>query len=644
MTTTHHRHARGNHAKAIAVSQTSSTLKWGMLLAGSVLAIGAATMVRAESHENIIVSHGYSNFGELKYPADFEHLDYVNPNAPKGGEISVSAQGTFDTFNNFTREGAAAAGTGLLYESILTGTADDPYGSYCYLCTTLEYPESRDWVIFNLRDDVTFSDGSPFSAEDIAFAHNLVMDQGLPEYVAVVGGFIETVEVLDTYRVKFTFAEDAPRRDVISVAGGTNAFSKAWFEETGARLDESTDVPFLGTAAYVLGSFDTNRQIVYERNPDWWGAEQPLNIGHSNFDTIRYEYFTDASAAFEAFKAGEYTFRNENSSLQWATGYDFPAIENEWVKLEELPDGTIGSAQAFIFNLREERFQDPRVRQAISLMYNFEWSNDTLFYGLYERVESFWQNSDLQARGAPNPAEAAILQPLVDAGLLDASILTEDAVLPPTSDARRPSDRTNLRLASALLDEAGWIAGDDGMRRKDGELLSIEFLQASPAFDRIVNPYVESLRRLGVDASLNRVDFAQYVDRLQAPVDFDVVNHTMTQGFEPGSGLHQWFGSKTADDSSRNLMGLKNEAVDQLIEIVVSSETLEELQAASNALDRVLRAEAFWVPQWYKSVHSVAYYDIFEHPENLPPFALGNLSFWWYDAERAEELEAAGAL
>lgn len=635
---------RHQSAKALTVSQTSGYSKWTMLLAGSVLAIGAATMLRADGHENITVSHGYTNFGELKYAADFTHLDYVNPDAPKGGEISVATQGTFDTFNNFTREGAAAAGTRLLFESILAATADDPYGSYCYLCTTLEYPDSKDWVIFNLRDDVTFSDGSPLTAEDIAFAHNLVMEQGLPEYVAVVGGFIEGVEILDTYRVKFTFAPDAPRRDVIGVAGGTNAFSKTWFEETGARLDESTDVPFLGTAAYVLGSFDTNRQIVYERDPDWWGAEHPLNIGHNNFDSIRYEYFTDGAAAFEAFKAGEYTFRNENSSLQWATGYNFPAIDNGWVTVEELPDGTIGSAQAFIFNLREERFQDPRVRQAISLMYNFEWSNETLFYGLYDRVESFWQNSDLQARGVPNAAEAAILQPLVDEGLLDATILTEDAILPPTSDARRPTDRSNLRRASALLDEAGWIAGDDGMRRKDGELLTIEFLQASPAFDRIVNPYVESLRRLGVEATLNRVDFAQYVDRLQAPVDFDVINHTMTQGFEPGSGLHQWFGSKTADDSSRNLMGLKNEAVDRLVDTIIEAQSLEELQTASHALDRVLRAEAFWIPQWYKSVHSVAYYDIFDHPEELPPFALGNLSFWWYDAQRAEELEAAGAL
>lgn len=636
-------HPSRKTARAAVKSQTAGISKWGMLIAGSLMAMGAASLAKADGHETVIVSHGYTNFGELKYPADMAHLDYVNPNAPKGGEISVSRQGTFDTFNNFTRAGAAAAGTTLLYERIMAATADDPYGSYCYMCTTLEYPESLDWVIFNLRDDVTFADGSPMTAEDIAFTFNLFMEQGLPEYVAVVSGFVEQVEVLDPYRIKFTFTEEAPRRDVISFAGGTQAFSKAWFEETGARIDESTDVPFMGTGAYVLESFDTNRQIVYARDPDWWGADHPLNIGQANFDRIRYEYFTDSAAAFEAFKAGEFTFRNENSSLQWATGYDFPALDNGWVQKAELPDGTIGSAQAFIFNMREDKFQDPRVREAIRLMFNFEWSNDTLFYGLYDRVESFWQNSDLQARGVPSQAELALLRPLVDDGLLDASILTAEALLPPTSDARRPTDRNNLRAASDLLEAAGWIAGDDGIRMKDGEKLSVEFLTASPAFDRIVNPYVESLQRLGVDAMLNRVDFAQYVERLNAPSEFDMVTHTMTQGFEPGTGLRQWFGSETAADSSRNLMGLEDQAIDSLITTIVNSTGLEEMQTASQALDRVLRAKGFWVPQWYKSVHTVAYYDMYEFPEPLPPYSLGNLSFWWYNAERAEELKAAGA-
>ena len=629
-------------SQAAVQTQTSGLSKWGLMLAGSVLAIGAATMLRADAHENVTVSHGYTNFGELMYPADFPHLDYVNPDAPKGGETSVWSQGTFDSFNNFTRAGVPAAYTAVMYERIMSGTLDDPYGTYCYLCTTLEYPDSKDWVIFNLRDDVTFSDGRPFTAEDIAFTHNLFMEQGLPEYVTVVQSFVSEVEVLDTYRVKFTFAEDAPRRDVISFAGSTQAFSKTWFEETGARIDEATDTPFLGTGPYVLDSYETNQQVVYARNPNFWGADIPFNIGQNNFDSIRIEYFADGAAAFEAFKAGEYTFRNENSSKDWATGYEFPALENGWVIKEELPDGNMGSAQAFVFNLRDPKWQDPAVREAFSLMFNFEWSNETLFYGLYSRVESFWQNSDLQARGVPSDGELALLQPLVDDGLLPASILTDEAVVPPTSDADRPTDRGNLRRASALLDEAGWIAGDDGIRRKDGQVLSAEFLMVSPAFDRIVNPYIENLSRLGVQATLDRVDYAQYVDRRRTG-DYDLVNHTMTQGFEPGVSLRQWFDSSTAADSSRNLMGLQSPAIDRLITHVIDAQSLEDMATATHALDRALRAEGFWVPQWYKDTHTVAYYDFYEYPENLPPFGLGDLTVWWYNAERAEALKAAGA-
>jgi len=236
------------------------------------------------------------------------------------------------------------------------------------MCTTLEYPESKDWVIFNLRDDVAFSDGRPLTAEDIAFTFNLFMEQGLPEYVTVVQSFVSEVEVLDTYRVKFTFAEDAPRRDVISFAGGTQAFSRSWFEETGARIDESTDTPFLGTGAYILESYDTNQQRIYARNPNYWGADIPFNIGQNNFDRIRVEYFADGAAAFEAFKAGEYTFRNENSSKEWATGYEFPALQNVRVVNEEWADGRMGSAQAFVCNLRDPKRQDPPVRAAVRFM------------------------------------------------------------------------------------------------------------------------------------------------------------------------------------------------------------------------------------------------------------------------------------
>ncbi len=632
-------------ARAIAAkaeTETSVNLwRWGAGLVGlSLAALLAATGAKGQ---DVIVSHGFTNFGELKHAADIPHFPYVNPDAPKGGEFSTNAQGNFDSFNPYTRKGVTASSTALMWENILVGAADDPYGVYCYLCETMEYPESLDWVIFNLRDDVMFWDGTNLTAEDVKFTFELFLEQGIAEFRNAFSGFIENVEILDTHRIKYTFTEDASRRDVISFAGGTPVFSKAWFEETGARIDDSTLEPFMGTGAYKIGSFDVGRQLIYARDPNHWGADHPYNIGQNNFDTIRIEYFSDNTAALEGFKAGEYHFKSENSSKDWATGYDFPALTEEgWVIKEEIPDGSIGSAQSFIFNLRREKWQDPKVREAVRLMFNFEWSNETLFFGLYERVNSFWENSELEAKGPPTDAEKAILQPLVDDGLLDASILTDDPALAPESGAR-PLDRRNLRRASALLDEAGWVTDSRGMRVKDGEELTAVFLSFSPAFDRIINPYVENLNNLGIQAKLERVDIAQYQERRRA-ADYDLTTHTFSMTLEPGNSLRQWYGSETAEDSSRNLMGLQNEAVDRLLLPVIEAETLEDMITATHALDRVLRAEGFWVPQWFKDVYTVAYYDMYRYPDpTLSPFALGTTSYWWYDAEAGEKLRAEGA-
>jgi microcin C transport system substrate-binding protein len=632
------------NARADAVQRETKDRVMRKWVMGSVIGVAglwAASEVLADGHDPVTVSHGYVNFGTLKYGPDTV-LDYVNPDAPKGGEFSQWAQGTFDSFNLSTRKGVPAALSTIGYESVLTSTGDDPYGIYCYLCETLEYPESLDWVIFNLRDDVKFWDGTTMTAEDIKFTFEMYLEQGITEYRNVYSQFIDSVEVLDTHKIRFNFTESAPRRDAVSWVGGTSAFSKAWFEETETRLDESSDAPFMATGPYRLDEVDIGRQIVYRMDPNWWGVDLPINQGRNNFETIRIEYFADSSAAFEGFKSGVYTYRNENSSLQWATGYDFPAREQGWVNVEELPNGAIGTGQGFVFNLNQEKFQDPLVRDALTRMVNFEWMNETLFYGLYERPESFWDNSDLKAVGAPSPAEVAILQPLVDAGLLDADILTADAVIPPASTtSERPLDRRQLRAASALLDEAGWIAGDDGLRRKDGEVLTVSFLERSPQFDRIINPIVENLKRLGVDAELERVDTAQYIERRRAGT-FDITNASLGQGFEPGQQLAQFFGSAAAEDSSRNPMRLKSPAADRLIETIVVAENLEDLTIATRALDRVLRAERFWIPQWQKGVHTVAYYDKYEFKE-IPPLALSPIDNWWYDADRAEELRAAGA-
>ncbi len=624
-------------AVARAVEMRAAGLRAGLagLMVGAALLAGLGT-ARAEE---VITASAIATLGELKYPPDFAHLDYVNPEAPKGGEISEWAPGAFDNFNPYTLEGRAAALASIGHETLLTGTADTVGEAYCLLCESFDYPPSKDWVIFTLREGIKFSDGTPMTAEDVLFSYEQLRDKGLSSFRAVVAQQIASAEVLDARRIKFTFTAEYPRRDIIQAAGGLPVFSKAQFTRDGIDLAKSSDKPLIGSGPYLFDSAREGRTVVWKRNPDYWGANLPINLGRANFDKIRVEYYGDYQAAFEGFKAGTYTFRNEASSLIWATGYDFPAYQSGAVVKAALPDGNIASGQGFAINLRRAQFQDIRVREALGLMFNFEWSNETLFYGLYARVNSIWENSDLAATGTPSPEERALLEPV--AKDLPAGVLDAPAVVAPVSGARQ-LDRGNLRKASALLDAAGWEVGADGMRRNAaGQMLKVEILNDSQTFDRVINPYVENLRALGVDASMARVDDAQYENRSRSH-DYDLITAHFGQGEIPGADLQQYFGSGSVDDVF-NAMGLANPAIDALIAKVEAATTHEELVPRVHALDRALRALHFWVPQWFKATHTVAYFDMYEHPETLPPYALGELDFWWYNPEKAEKLKAAGA-
>ncbi|MBC2834660.1 extracellular solute-binding protein [Paragemmobacter straminiformis] len=612
--------------------------------AGFLALVLAGFAVAARAEDGVTVSHAITTFGDPpKYPADFQHLDYVNPDAPKGGEISIWTSGGFDSLNPYSVKGRAAALASAPYESILTGTSDEIGTSYCLLCTTMEYPADRSWVIFNLRPEAKFSDGTPLTAEDVVFSYNVFLEKGLTDFRTIFGQQVQGAEILDPHRVKFTFKPGVPTRDLPASVGGLSVFSKAQYEREGLDLEESSMKPFLGSGPYVLDKLDMSKSITWKLNPDYWGKDLPINRGRNNFDRIRVEYYGDYQAAFEGFKAGNYTFRNEASSITWATGYDFPAVASGQVIKTELPSGAKASGQAFLFNLRKEKFQDPRVREALGMMFNFEWSNQTLFYALYARINSVWENTDMAATGVPSPDEAAILQPLVDDGTLPASILTDEAVVAPVSGERQ-LDRKNLRAASALLDEAGWTVGDDGIRRNaKGETLRVEFLNDSPSFDRVITPYIENLKALGVDAYMTTVDDAQMESRTRPPAyDFDMITGNARSDYIPGSDLKQYYGSATSDVSAFNLMGLKSPAVDRLIDVVMAADSNDKMKVATRALDRVLRAERFWVPQWYKNKHTVAYYDMYEHPAELPPYSSGELDFWWYNAEKGEALKAAG--
>ena len=588
-----------------------------------------------------IISHGISTFGDLKYENDFKHLSYVNPNAPKGGEISFWAFGSFDSMHPYTRKGRAGAYSSIFFESLLEGTSDEIDSAYGLVAKEIQYPEDRSWVIFTLRNLVKFSDGSPLTAKDVLFSFNLLKEKGLPSFRAVLEKDVKKAELISDSKIKFIFNDDVPKRDLINTVGGLPIFSQKYFVDNNVDFEASTLTPAVGSGPYILEKVDVGKQIIYKKNPAYWGNDLSINKGRYNFDTFRVEYFADYNSAFEGFKAGTYTFRNEASSKIWATGYDFPALEKNWIKKTTLPDGNLSSGQSFVINLRREKFHDIRVRKAIGLMFNFEWSNSTLFYGLYERINSFWDNSDLKAVGIPDNEELEILNK--HKAVLDVNTFSQEVYTFPKSSSKQ-LDRKNLRQASKLLDEAGWKVGDDGLRRNtEGKTLDVEILNDSQAFDRIINPYVENLKKLGINAANIKIDNAQMTDR-RRKFDFDILVGFLSTQLTPGSELEQYFGSESADFSIFNLTGIKDKGVDAIIKDVRAAKSREELGFAIRALDRVLRNKVIWVPQWFKNKHTIAYYDMYEHPKTLPPYDIGVLDTWWINTDKYNNLKEQGAL
>ncbi|MFT7438728.1 extracellular solute-binding protein [Sulfitobacter sp.] len=638
------------HARAAirARTMTSQTL-WMMFLTLGAMLVGVAAYAQ---EGKIIRSHGYSFYGDLKYPADYSHFDYVNPDAPKGGEISISTLGTFDSMNPYSRKGRGGALSTTMYESLLgegvggeTAPADVYGEGYCLLCESLEYPESKDWVIFHMRKDATFSTGDPVTAHDIVFSHNLLLDQGLKSYGDAVRKRIPKVEALDDYTVKFYFTPGISRRSLIEQVGGVPAWSKKWFDETGARLDESRLMTSPGSGPYMIDTVDVNRRIVYKRNPDYWGADLPFNVGRNNFDTIRVEYFGDENSAFEAFKAGEYTFRAEGSSKQWASAYDFPKVDAGYVVKEEIADGSPPAPSGIVFNLGREVLQDKRVREAVALGFNFEWTNESLQYGLFKPRASYIQDTPLMASGRPQGMELALLEKLGD--VVPAEMLTEDAVVPHSSDPSRLLDRRNLRRAMKLLDDAGWAVGTDGKRYDaSGKPLRLTFLlnsSGSPTLSAIMENFMSNLTNMGIDAVLEKVDSSQYTAR-ERDRDYDLIYGNYPAFLGTGTGLAQFFGSEAASYSLFNPAGLASPMVDAIIEVSLAAQTRDEEHASLIALDRALRHEFIMIPTWYNDSFWTAYYDQYEHPETQPAYALGYLDFWWYNADKAAALRAAGAL
>ena len=633
------RHRQSTQARARNV-QT-----FGMHLAAAVLVLaGGAALVRAD--DAVIESHGYSFYGDLKYGPDFTHYDFVNPGAPKGGEISFSRLGTFDSMNPYTVKGRAGVLSWSIFESLMDDGAADVYGEeYGRLAQRLEYDEGKTWVIFYMRPEARFSDGTPVTAHDVLFSHNLFLEQGLPSYASAVKKRIPKAEVIDDHTIKFYFTEGISRRSLIDQVGGVPVFSKAWYEKTGARLDEARLETSPGSGPYMIDTVDVNRRIIYKRNPEYWGNDLPVNVGRHNFDTIRVEYFGDDAAAFEGFKAGEYTFRQEGDSKKWATQYDFPKVRNGQIVKAELPDGTPPTPSGMVFNLGREILKDKRVREALALGYNFEWTNESLQYGLFKQRASFTQDTPLMATGVPDEVELAFLKSLGD--VVPADMLTLEARMPHSSKPKRLNDRRNLRTAMKLLDEAGWPVGDDGKRRNAaGELLTVTFLFNSSqegTLSAVVENYLKNLTQMGVNPKLEKVDPSQYTLR-ERERDYDLVFDGYSAFLGAGTGLMQRYGTSETEINVFNPANLASPMVDAIIDAALNAESRDEENLALRALDRALRYEFFMIPMWYNDSYWVAYYDQYAHPDPLPPYDLGWLDFWWYEADKGKALKAAGAL
>jgi len=594
----------------------------------AILALGLiATVAAAEPR------HGMSAFGDLKYPPDFTHFDYVNPEAPKGGKISLvgtAAIDTFDSFNGYILKGDPVQGYELMFDSLMAPANDEPGSLYGLVAKRADLAEDRKSVTFALRPEAKFADQSPLTAEDVCDTFRLLSTQG-HERIKIAIRDVEACTVIDPQTVRYSFKGERTRDLPLTVAT-LPIFSKAYY----AKVDfsKSTLEPPLGSGPYKVASFKPGEYVAYGLREDYWAKDLPVNKGRYNFSEVRFEYFRERTAGFEALKSGVLDLREEYTSRDWATAYDFPAVKDGRVKMVELPDDTPSGAQGWFFNLRREQFKDIRVREAINLAFDFEWANRNLFFGLYERTASFFENAPLKAEGKPSPEELALLEPFRDS--LRPEVFGE-AILPPVSDGSG-QDRKLLRRASALLDAAGWTQEGTLRRNAKGETLNVEFLIESPIFERVLGPYVKNLKLLGINATIRTVDDAQYQKRLES-YDYDVIGSRFSSGLTPGDELRVFFGSESATrPGTYNLSGVASPAIDALLDKVVEAKSREELNVAGRALDRVLRAEQFWVPNWYKGSYWLAYWDRFARPETKPKYDRGIVDTWWYDEAKAKRI------
>ena len=592
----------------------------------SLAATGAAF-----AQENIYKSHALALHGDVKYGPGFKHFDYVNPDAPKGGTVRLGTVGTFDSLNPFILKGVAAAGVGIIYDTLTVQSDDEPFTEYGLLAETIEVPEDRSWVAFTLRKEARWHDGSPVTAADVIFTFNTLIDKGSPFYKYYYNDVTE-VQKVSPRKVKFIFREGV-NPELPLILGQLPVVSQQYYTKNDFAKT-SLDPP-LGSGPYQVGEVNPGRSVSYIRVPDYWGRDIAVNKGRWNYDEIRYEYYRDETVLVEAFKAGDYDFRLENVSKVWATAYKGSNFDKGLIIKEELPNENPTGMQGWVFNTRREIFKDKRVRLALTYAFDFEWTNRTLFYSQYERTKSYFSNSELASSGLPGPEELALLKPFRDR--LPPEVFTQ-VYEPPSTDVPG-GQRANLQAALTLLKEAGWVYRDRQLvNEKTGQSFKFEFLVFQPSTERIAVPFKNNLSRMGIEMEIRTVDSSQYVNRVDN-YDFDMTSVVWGQSLSPGNEQRDFWSSEAADrPGTRNLAGIKDPIVDYLIDEVITAPERRSLVAACRALDRVLLWGYYCIPNWHIRTYRIAYWNKFSRPEVKPKYALGFTDTWWVDPDQEREL------
>ncbi|WP_430397670.1 extracellular solute-binding protein [Ferrovibrio sp.] len=594
------------------------------LLAG--LAAGIIATAAPAQTNTAQPKHGLSAFGDLKYPANFSHFDYVNPQAPKGGELRQWQLETYDNLNPLILKGVTAQTLSLVYQSLMSRAADEPDALYGQIAESVELAPDRAWAAFNLNPKARWHDGSPITAEDVVFTFDAVLKDGHPQYQLILQD-MESVTAENPRRVLFRFKPSESRRDLPLIVAGIPILAKKWFQ--GRDFARATIEPPLASGPYRVDRVDAGRSLTFRRVADWWAKDLPTNRGMYNFDSVRDDYYRDRDIAAEALFAGEYDYRVEVTARVWATSYDpKPAVQQGRIKRDVLPDETPSGVQAFFLNTRRPHLADPRVREALNYAFDYEWMNKTLFYSLYKRNRSMFENSPLAATGLPGADELALLDPYK--AQLPPRVFTTE-YQPPMSDGSG-ANRDNLRKAQALLREAGYDIRDGKAYAKGAtEPLTIEFLLYEPSFQRVIGPFTASLQRIGVQSQVRVIDLTAYENRMRA-FDYDVILRRFTQPLTPGVEQRNYWGSRAADiTGSFNFSGIKNPAIDALIERIVAAKSRPESVTAAKALDRALMWGFYVIPNWYSGTYKLGYWDRFGRPAVKPSYDLGLLETWWID-------------